>query len=151
MKKLIQLFIAITLISGSTWTFAGNNNFQFQISEYHTKRQAGQVLDVYVRYAMKDEVKYSQYPDYRELRKIAMKYLEPTADLPINTYWEIIAAKMSEELMASYPLSGVSIQMLVYPNEKGTIYEPGFHGPIFTVGDAIPFNNVVTPSAGIKK
>jgi hypothetical protein len=34
----------------------------------------------------------------------------------------------------------------VYPNENGDIYEPGFHGPIYTVGDVIALNQVVSPN-----
>lgn len=85
MKSILQvIFILVTILSAQA--YASKNNFQFQIDQYHTTRQSGQTLDVNVRYAMKDNVSYDQYPDYRELRKIALKYLEPTADLPINTY-----------------------------------------------------------------
>ena len=123
--------------------FAGKNNFQFQVSNYHTQRQAGQTLDVNVRYALKDEVDYSRYPDYRELRAIVINYLEPSETLPTNTFWEIIAAKIAEDLQSRYPtFSGVSVQMVVHPNEKGAISEPGFHGPIYTVGDVNPFANL---------
>ncbi len=147
MKKLIHLFIFCMMLSIATISFAGvgKNNFQFQISEYHTQRQGGQTLDVYIRYAMKDNVDYSQYFDYRNLRENVLKYLEPSADLPANVFWEIIVAKLAEELRAKYSLAGISVQFLVYPNEKGAVYEPGFHGPIYTVGDVIPLTQVVTP------
>lgn len=145
MKKIIYLFVFSLLALTVNISFAGKNNFQFQISKYHTERQEGQTLDLYVRYAMKDDVDYSKYPDYRELRKIAIKYLEPTTDIPKNTYWEVIAAKIAEDLMSKYPISGISTQILVYPNESGAIYEPGFHGPIYTVGDVIPLTQVVLP------
>ena len=96
---------------------------------------------------MKDNVDYSKYPDYKELRNITMKYLEPTKKLPVNTYWEIIAAKLGQELMSKYPFfSGVSIQFLVHPNENGTISEPGFHGPIYTTGDVVALSQVVMPN-----
>lgn len=147
MKKIIHLFIFSVLLTATSISFASKNNFQFQVSRYHTERQGGQTLDMYIRYAMKDGVDYSSYPDYRELRAIAMKYLEPTNTLPINTYWEVIAAKLGDDLMSKYPMSGISVQLLVYPNEKGDIYEPGFHGPIYTVGDVIPLTQVVVPAA----
>lgn len=145
MKKIIYLVIFSVLLSTANFAFASKNNFQFQISSYKTQRQGGQTLDLYVRYAMKDNVDYSSYPDYRDLRSITLKYLEPTDALPVNIFWEIIAAKMAEELMSRYPLSGISVQMLVYPNEQGSIFEPGFHGPIYTTGDVIPLSQVVIP------
>ena len=145
MKKIIHIFVISWIMVAGGVAFASKNNFQFQISHYHTQRQSGQTLDVNIRYAMKDGVDYSNYPDYRELRTIAMKYLEPSANLPINTFWEVIAEKLGEELMSRYPFSGISVQMLVYPNEKGVISEPGFHGPIYTVGDVIPFTQILLP------
>ena len=146
MKKLIYLFVFSVLVITINISFAGKNNFQFQINGYHTQRQGGQILDLYIRYAMKDDVDYSKYPDYRELREIAVKYLEPTNALPVNTFWEVIAAKLAEDLMSKYPISGISTQFLVYPNESGAIYEPGFHGPIYTVGDVVPLAQVVVPT-----
>lgn len=143
-KVILVAFFAVSLFAAS-YVFAANNNFQFQISNYHTTRQSGQVIDVFVRYAMKDDVDYTKYPDYRELRKIALKYLEPTSDLPVNIFWEVIAAKMAKDLMKRYPFAGISVQLLVHPNETGDIYEPGFHGPIYTVGDVIPLSQVVMP------
>jgi hypothetical protein len=150
MKKLIYLLFFSVLAITANISFAGKNNFQFQISEYHTQRQGGQILDLYIRYAMKEDVDYSKYPDYRELRKIAVKYLEPTDALPVNTYWEVIAAKLAKDLMSKYPISGISTQVLVYPNENGAIYEPGFHGPIYTEGDVVPLAQVVIPTDSLK-
>ena len=153
MKKLTSVFILSLLISSTALAFA-KNNFQFQINSYHTQRQGGQTLDVYVRYAMKDNVPYSQYPDYRDLRKITLVYLEPSKELPVNTYWEIIAAKIGNDLKLRYPLSGVSVQLLVSPNEHGNIseasFEPGFHGPIYTKGDVIPLSQII-PSNMMQK
>lgn len=145
MKYLANLFVVLTLIVSATLAFASRNNFQFQINDYHTTRQAGQTIDVYIRYGMKDSVNYSQYPDYRELRKVVLGYLEPSNDLPANTFWEIIAEKMGNDLLVHYPLSGISVQILVHPNEEGNISEPGFHGPIYTAGDVIPLSQVVFP------
>ena len=146
MKKFIQLLLIHVLIFSSAAVFANKNNFQFQISEYHTQRQSGQTLAVYVRYALKDSVESSQYPDYRNLRAVVASYLEPSTKLPIDTYWEIIAEKMAQDLMSQYPLAGISIQLLVYPSERADAFEPGFHGPIYTVGDVIPLNQVVIPA-----
>lgn len=147
MKKLFYVIIFSFLLTSANAVFASKMNFQFQISDYHTQRQAGQTLDVYVRYAIKNEADASTYPDYRELREVVIGYLEPTANLPVNVFWEIIAAQLAEDLMSRYSFSGISVQLLVHPNEKGVIFEPGFHGPIYTVGDVIPLSQVVIPAA----
>ncbi len=143
MKKILYLIIASILFS-TTQIHASKNNFQFQINEYHTQRQSGQTLEVYIRYALKDTLNSDLYPDYKDLRKVALSYLEPTKEFPINTYWELIATAIGNELMKKFPLSGVSVQLLVHANETGEIYEPGFHGPIYTIGDVIPLNQIVT-------
>lgn len=87
----------------------------------------------------------------RKLREIAIKYLEPTETLQVNTFWEVIAAKIAEDLISKYPISGISTQILAYPNENGSIYEPGFHGSIYTVGDVIPLSQVVMPTESSKR
>lgn len=147
MNNFIKIILVTVSLTASSLSFAAKNHFQFQITNYHTQRQSGQTIDVYVRYAMKDTVDYSKYPDYRDLRNIAMQYLEPTQQLPTNTFWEVIAAKLGDELMSRYPMAGVSVQLLTYPNPNGSISEPGFHGPIYTVGEVIPLSQVVLPSS----
>lgn len=47
--------------------------------------------------------------------------------------------------MSKYPLAGISIQLITYTNENGNISEPGYHGPIYTVGDVIPFSQSIMP------
>lgn len=114
------------------------NYFQFEIANYHTTRQSGQTLNVYIRYAYKPNLDTKLYPDYRKLRAQAMKYLEPTTDLPINVYWEIIATQLGKELMREYPLAAISVQLEVLDNPTGN--EPGTHGPIYTLGDITPLD-----------
>ena len=150
MYKFFQIIFISFALTAASISYAAKNNFQFQINSYHTERQGGQTLDLYVRYTMKDDVDYSNYPDYRVLRNIALTYLKPSEKLPINTYWEVIAAKMAEDLKSRYPMAGISVQILVYPNENGTISEPGFHGPIYTIGNVIPFSQVVIPTGSNK-
>lgn len=144
MKKIIYLVLILAFTMSGSFAYASKNVFQFQINRYHTQRQSGQTLEVYVRYALKDSVDYSAFPDYLALRKTVLTYLEPTKELPTNTYWEIIAAKIGDDLAAHFPLSGVSVQLLVHGNETGEIYEPGFHGPIYTIGDVTPLGQIVT-------
>jgi hypothetical protein len=146
MNKFILMIIIVFTVTATNLVYAAKNTFQFQINNYHTARQGGQTLDIYVRYSMKDNIDYSQYSDYRELRNIVLPYLEPSKKLPENTFWEIIASKIGDDLMSRYPMAGISVQILVAPNENGPISEPGFHGPIYTVGDVIPFSQVVMPT-----
>jgi hypothetical protein len=144
MKTLKQSALLITLCLFMTSLIAQptiqankmhQTNFQFQIQQYATHRQGGQMLNVYIRYGLKSGLDKTQYPDYRDLRKVVMTYLEPSSDLPENTFWEIIAQKIGNQLYHQFPVAGVSVQLLVFPNESGQIYEPGFHGPIYTIGN----------------
>ncbi|MDP3561649.1 MAG: hypothetical protein Q8R83_05695 [Legionellaceae bacterium] len=118
------------------------NYFQFSIAQYHTQRQSGQTINVYVRYAYTPHLSQDKYPDYRVLRTAILKYMEPSKELPAEVYWEIIATQMGKELMKNFPISGVSIQLDVKGNENPdpNKSEPGDHGPIFTIGDIAPLD-----------
>ena len=149
MKILFKILILLTIIaywSTSIWTTISNseqrekNYFQFAIPNYHSSRQWGQVVNVYVRYAYKSNLPSNKYPDYRLLRKSILIYLEPTAELPAMVYWEIIATKMGKELMKNFPLQGVSVQLEVLNNPNPEHYEPGNHGPTYTEGTIQPLD-----------
>lgn len=149
MKNHMRLFLlsALLLLAHLSYADASlstssavRNDFQFQIQQYHTQRQGGQEMNVYVRYALRKGLDSSQYPDYRLLRKVVLGYLEPTDELPTDIFWEIIAEHIGNDLLAQFPIEGVSVQILVFPNESGAIYEPGFHGPVFTKGKISPLN-----------
>ncbi|MBI5448470.1 MAG: hypothetical protein HY939_07100 [Gammaproteobacteria bacterium] len=140
MRKIIYGLLISVLLTTTSLAFASKNNFQFQVKEYHTQRQSGQTLDLNIRYALKDDLAISQYPDYRDLREKALHYLEPSEKLPADVYWELIAQEIGTDLMSHYPLSGISVQILVYSNDDPGRYEPGLHGPTYTVGDVIPFS-----------
>lgn len=116
------------------------NYFQFVISKYHTSRQGGQTLNVYVRYAYKPNLPASDYPDYRELRKQVMNYLEPNDKFPAEVFWEVLATDMGHELMQNFPISGISVQIEVLDNLDPNAFEPGDHGPVFTMGDILPLD-----------
>jgi hypothetical protein len=140
MKNLckIVLFFLITFYLSSVGFAAcehehniEKNYFQFSISHYHTKRQSGQIVNIYVRYVYKS--KLPKYPDYRILRTSVLKYMEPTKEFPINTFWEIIAQRIAQDLMHDFPLLGVSVQLEVLDNPSSN--EPGDHGPTYTIGD----------------
>lgn len=116
------------------------NYFQFVISKYHTLRQGGQTVNIYVRYAYKQGLPTNEYCDYRKLRERVLKYMEPTDDFPTNVYWEILATEMGRELIDDFPLDGVSVQLEVLDNPSGEVFEPGDHGPIFTTGNIAPLS-----------
>ena len=114
------------------------NEFQFAIPQYHTARQSGQVVNIYVKFAYKKGLPTSDYKDYRVMRENILVYMEPTNDYPIDVFWEILATKMGDELMAKYPLGGVSIHLEVMDNTDPNRFEPGDHGPTYTIGDIAP-------------
>lgn len=141
---LISMFWVLTSLSFAegvnSAAIPDHNYFQFQIQQYHTQRQNGQTLNVYVRYALKDGLERSQYPDYIPIRAALLSYLEPSEELPADAYWEVIAERIGNALYERFPIKGVSIQLLVFPNEQAQPYEPGFHGPIYTKGKIEPLN-----------
>ena len=147
MKKTIKfglIFLLITyasgLIASQDFKKADKNYFQFAITHYHTNRQAGQIVNIYIRYAYKDDLVEAEYPDYRLLRADSLKYMEPSDKFPENVFWEILAAEMGKELMKNYPLAGISVQLEVLDNQDPNSYEPSNHGPIYTKGDIEPLN-----------
>jgi len=116
------------------------NYFQFAIADYHTSRQSGQTIDIYVRYAYKKTLAENAYPDYKLLRTDLLPYLEPSNELPTDVYWEIIASKMGKALMRKYPLAGISIQLHILDNNNSNKDEPGDHGSTFTMGEIRPLD-----------
>jgi hypothetical protein len=78
------------------------NYFQFVIPEYHTSRQSGQTVTIYVRYAYKKKLPNSEYPDYRVLRTAVLKYMEPTVEFPAEVFWEILATAMGRDLKTTH-------------------------------------------------
>ncbi len=149
MKNLFKIILLMAVISyspASLWATSNHedigekNYFQFVISKYHTKRQSGQTVNIYVKYAYKMNLPTSEYPDYRVLRTKILRYMEPSDEFPADVFWEIIATNIGRELMKDFPLDGVSIQLTVLDNQKPDSYEPGDHGPIFTMGKIDPLD-----------
>ena len=147
MKDIFKMILCVLMLSYGAVTLSApleyeesgeKNYFQFEISKYHTKRQSGQTVNIYVRYAYEKNLPANKYPDYRLMRTTILKYMEPSEKYPADVYWEILATEMGRELMKNFPLEGVSIQMIVLDNPNSDIYEPGDHGPTFTVGKIAP-------------
>ena len=125
MKVFTKIFIVVLFIfswESFAWASADaestieKNYFQFVITKYHTTRQSGQTLNIYVRYAYKQDLAVSEYPDYRKLRASILAYMEPTNEFPAGVYWEVLATKIGKDLMSNYPLEGLSIQLEVLDN-----------------------------------
>lgn len=149
MNNIFRTILFIAVISSwsvSLWATPNDektgekNYFQFAISKYHTTRQSGQTVNIYVKYAYKSGLPTSEYPDYRILRTKILRYMEPSDEFPAEIFWEILATHMGKELMRDFPLDGVSIQLTVLDNPNPDSYEPGDHGPIFTMGKIAPLN-----------
>jgi len=118
------------------------NYFYFAIPNYQTQRQGGQSVNIYVKYAYKQGLPTASYVDYRLMRKEILEYMEPSAEYPSPTFWEIIAAQMGKRMMEDYPIEGVSVQLEVLDNPNPQAYEPGNHGPIYTLGKIEPIANL---------
>ncbi|KTD40699.1 hypothetical protein [Legionella parisiensis] len=149
MKNLFKVILLIMIISywpPSLWASMDNENhiernyFQFVIPQYHTSRQSGQTVNIYVRYAYNKNLPNNKYPDYRVLRAAVLRYMEPTVEFPAEVFWEILATAMGRDLMKNYPLDGVSIQLDVLDNQNPNSFEPGDHGPTFTIGEIEPLD-----------
>lgn len=149
MKNIVRMILFVVAISSgpvSLWAASNHddmrekNYFQFVIPRYHTTRQSGQTVNIYVRYAYKNGLSTSEYPDYRLLRTTILKYMTPSAEFPADSFWEILATAMGRELMKHFPLDGVSIQLTVLDNQNPDSYEPGDHGPVFTIGKIAPLD-----------
>ena len=149
MKNLFRMLVVVTIIAFWFITISTTigearqyekNYFQFAIHQYHSSRQWGQTINVYVRYAYKNKLPESEYPDYRLLRKNVLVYMEPTADLPAMVYWEILATRIGKDLMKNFPLQGVSVELEVLDSNNPKLQEPGNHGPTYTEGNIQPLD-----------
>ncbi|MEM9789145.1 MAG: hypothetical protein AAF842_01945 [Planctomycetota bacterium] len=137
---LIGLLVGMTLFAGCATTPTVKQEFMFQVIDLHTPRQYGQTMDLYIKYRYRDGLPSSAYPDYRKLRTAALDFIKIRPAEPALEYWEILNGHLVEHLYASFPLSGVSSQMLVHPHEDEHVDEPGYHASIATVGEITPLD-----------
>lgn len=140
MLKNITFFLLLIVIipAQASKPVQESHLFQFQIQQIKTERQGGQTVTAYVRYALRDKLNFADFPDYKPMRECVLSYFQPSEALPRDIYWEVIAAEIGKDLMKNYPLKGVSVQLQVFPNISGSIVEPGFHGPTYTLGQIQP-------------
>jgi len=105
--------------------------FEFQIGNFVTKRQGGQAINVGIFY----KYRCDNYPNYLELREIAIDILNNFGDE--NTFWEFIAQEIGNTLFKKYfnVITGIQVKLSVLPHTTNNNFEPGLHGPTYTLGD----------------
>ena len=54
-----------------------------------------------------------------------------------NTFWEYIAQEIGNTLYDKYieQITGITVKLTVLPHTTNNNYEPGLHGPTYTIGD----------------
>jgi hypothetical protein len=105
--------------------------FEFQINNFITKRQGGQAINVAIAYKYRG----NDYPNYLDLREITINILNNFGDE--NTFWEYIAQEIGNTLYDKYieQITGITVKLTVLPHTTNNNYEPGLHGPTYTIGD----------------
>jgi hypothetical protein len=121
--------------------------YSFQISNLITPNQKGQILDVGIKYKYRQDVinnnygnnnqqNSDNYINYVDVRKYIIETLEKQENP--NQYWEVFAKDLGDYLYKTYykQVSGWEIKLTVLPHTQvNNFYEPGLHGPIYTIGD----------------
>ena len=109
------------------------SDFNFAITAYNSSRQYGKCLNVIVSYRYPD---LTHTIDYRQMRNIALQYLEPTKEIPTNSQWEAVNTAYVKDMMKNFNITGISSQFQVQSLNNTFIDETGNHGSIITAGDA---------------
>jgi hypothetical protein len=54
-----------------------------------------------------------------------------------NTFWEFIAQEIGNTLFKKYfnVITGIQVKLSVLPHTTNNNFEPGLHGPTYTLGD----------------
>lgn len=84
-------------------------DFAFVASYINSTRQYGKCLNFIVKYRYIGD----QYFDYKPLRETLMYYSEPTPELPMAVYWEIVNKAFVKNITSRYSLEGISSQIQV--------------------------------------
>ena len=114
-------------------------DFTFVASYVNSTRQYGKCLNFIVKYRYLPSAE-PVFFDYRALRDTALYYSEPTADLPMMTYWENINVAFVANLTARYSsqIQGMSSEIQVMNSITPAIQEAGNHGSIYSTGNIEP-------------
>ena len=107
----------------------GESYFSFNINNYVTDRQNGQILNIniFYKYATTD------YFDYIPLREDTLKIIDNHKNLDL--YWDILAKNIGDMLYNKYLIKSIKVTLGVDSNEKKTSYEPGKHEATYILGD----------------
>jgi hypothetical protein len=84
-------------------------DFSFVASYINSTRQYGKCLNLIVKYRYIGD----HYFDYKPLLETLMYYSEPTPDLPMAIYWEIVNKAFVKNITSRYKLDGLSSQIQV--------------------------------------
>jgi hypothetical protein len=111
-------------------------DFAFVASYINSTRQYGKCLNFIVKYRY---IK-SQYFDYRSIHDTAIYYSQPTADIPMIAYWELVNKAFLKNITSNnrYKFQGISSEIQVMNSITPSIHEPGNHGSIITMGNMQP-------------
>ena len=135
-------------------------DFVFAVQHFNSTRQSGKCLNLILKFRYKSVVSPSSGPaedgygpggyiDYKPMRLMCLKYLQPTKDLPEFIQWEVVNWYMVKEIMEKFEVTGVSSQIQVMNDvDDPSLLEPSNHGSIVTIGDLVgsgelqePWNN----------
>lgn len=113
-------------------------DFMFQVIDLPSRNQGGHPLNLYFHYRYTDGIAVADIPDYRELRKTAVAYLD-TVDVSHNPYWETLNQHLCAQLKNSFPIEAITCELQVPGTDTpGPHYEPGYHASVETIGDIDP-------------
>ena len=116
-----------------------HQDFVFKVANYWTARQMGKLINFIVKFRYPHDANMTDYIEYTQMRECVLYYAEPTPELPMPVYWELVNNAIVKNLTSRFRVLGMSSQIQVQ-GESVRMYEPGDHGSIVTVGDIEPLN-----------
>src|SRR4029079_6807924 len=115
-RYLSYLLIIMLLLIGAAWWHQYKNqmhsspksilesrDFMFQVDNFYTKNQGGQILTMYFHYRYNEGIQTADIPDYRDLRTEAVHYMN-SIDTSQNPYWETLTKSVCEDLKNKFPI-----------------------------------------------
>ncbi len=123
--------------SSSSAAVTTSEQFYFQVLTMKTLRQGGNVVDVYVGVSYPGGASNDEYLNDEPLLQIARKFIAPTAALPADAYWEVVAKEMAKAIYAFGPMAGVSVEVRVHPTCSATDGPQGqWRAAVSSIGDS---------------
>jgi hypothetical protein len=126
-------------------------DFAFVVSHFNSSRQFGKCLNVIIKYryilGTRANSTGGGYLDYREVRRLVLKFAQPSTKLPMIVQWELINEELVKEIFSKYggQITAVSSQIQVLSEINPDISEPGNHGSIVTIGQDATFVPLAEP------